>query len=153
MEKKSKSKGDSEKKKADKFDVVGYCGNNCTKCDIYIATTTDDKKIREKIIQETEFYTGEKINGDQVYCLGCRNPKSNHREHLGIICYIHECAEEKKPISCAHCSYFACTKIEKHFNQFSLKPAKNIIKAGKKLKRLGEYGENLEDWLKKEKKI
>lgn len=153
MEKKTKLTKDSQITKTDKFDLVGYCGNNCTKCDIYIATISNDNRIREKIIKETEFYTGEKIIANQVYCLGCRNPNSNHREHLGIICYIHECANDKKPISCAHCNYFACTKIEKHFNQFSLKPAKNIIKAGKKLKRLGEYGENIDNWIKKEKKI
>lgn len=136
-----------------KLQLVGFCGNNCTKCDLYKITVKNDKKALKNLIEETEFFTGKKIKAEDICCYGCRDPKSKHRQHLDIVCIIHECATKKDVISCAHCSFFPCTKFRSQTSKFSVKPAKATRKVRKKLAKLGENAENIDKWLKKQKKI
>lgn len=148
-----REKGMEKKTRDEKLRLVGYCGNNCSKCEVYRITAKDDKKALKNLIGETEYLTGKKIKKEDICCYGCRHPKSAHREHLNIVCIIHECASKKDVISCAHCNFFPCTKFESQMAKFSIKPKKAIHKAEKKLLKLGENAERIDKWLKKRKKI
>ncbi|MCP4762966.1 MAG: DUF3795 domain-containing protein [archaeon] len=139
--------------KENKINLVGYCGNNCSKCNVYQASITSDNKIKKKKIEEIEFLKGGKIDPDQLFCLGCRHPDSKHRKYLNIECNILKCAKEKEQITCGHCSFYPCNKTLTHFSKFSAKPKRNIVKAGIKMRKLGENAENIDKWLKKQKKI
>ena len=136
-----------------KLNLVGYCGINCSKCEIYIASTNNDEKVKQKLVEDIKYFTGLDIKSQEFNCLGCRHPKSKHKEFMGINCELYKCASKKDPISCGHCSFYPCKKIKVHFKKFSLKPLKAIRKSQKKLLKIGNELENLDKWIKKEKKV
>lgn len=136
-----------------KLELVGYCGNNCKKCQIYIATINNDEKLKRKIVERAEYYTGMRCDTDKIRCYGCRNPKSLRRKYLGInYCAIRECGTKKDVLSCGHCAFFPCRTFLKFLSEYSLKPENILKKIKKKFLRLGEYCENIDRWLVKEKK-
>jgi hypothetical protein len=136
-----------------KLELVGLCGINCSKCDVYLACISNDKKKLEQIANEASFMTKERITIEDIWCLGCQNPKSKHREYLKIECILHKCATEKNVINCGHCAFYPCIKIQTHYKDFSMHPERAIDKMERKMKSLGGDCSNIDLWLKKTNKF
>ncbi len=99
---------------------IAYCGLNCIKCPIYLATREKDPKkqrqMREQIARDIKKHYGiESRIEDVTDCDGCTT--KNGKLFSGCQkCQIRKCAREKGIENCAHCSEYACEKLEKFFN-------------------------------------
>ena len=144
---------------------IGYCGNNCSKCEIYIATITNDMDLKEEIIKKALYFTGKKVDPSTIFCLGCKNEKSKHRNYLSpdgaFNCEILNCAKEKYVETCIDCPLFPCSKIKSFYEKYSLNPRKAIGNMTKRLidiKGLNPEAnikdlELLRKWLRKKSKF
>jgi hypothetical protein len=100
--------------------MIAYCGLNCVKCPIYLATRETNaekqKQKREEIARQIEEKYGMQCRVEDVTdCDGC--PAQGGRLFSGCQkCRIRKCAREKGIENCAHCSEYACEKLEAFFN-------------------------------------
>ncbi|MGA2173143.1 MAG: DUF3795 domain-containing protein [Sedimentisphaerales bacterium] len=110
--KEASEKGDSE--------LIAYCGLNCIKCPIYLATreknASKQKQMREYIARKIkEVYGVQSSVEDVTDCDGCKTQGgrlySNCRK-----CQIRKCASEKGLENCAYCSEYVCEKLSKFFD-------------------------------------
>lgn len=98
---------------------VACCGLDCNGCPIRWATLEEDPnkraKMRTAIAQfGREHYGVEMKAGDITDCDGCR-AKTGRLFSGCATCKIRECAKQKKVESCAHCSEYACEKLQTFF--------------------------------------
>ena len=52
--------------------MIAYCGLNCEKCDAYLATVSDDQKLREKTAKLWAELNDVPILPEHINCQGCR---------------------------------------------------------------------------------
>jgi predicted nucleic acid binding AN1-type Zn finger protein len=124
-------KGASEKVTSE---MIAYCGQNCVKCRIYLATRETDLKkqrqMREQIASYiTKHFGVETRLEDVTDCDGCTTKDGKLFSECQN-CQIRKCAREKGLENCAYCSEYACEKLSKLFDSGS-------VEAGAK-KRLDE---------------
>lgn len=94
---------------------IAYCGLVCQGCAIYLATREKDDgkrhKMRLDIAQQIEKRYGEKCKAEDVTdCDGCKS-EARLLPACGR-CEIRKCARQKGFENCAHCSEYACEKLE-----------------------------------------
>lgn len=93
--------------------MIGCCGLDCEKCDAYIATINDDRKLREKTAELWARLNKAPILPEHINCLGCRGEgiKTVFCEKL---CDIRRCAVEKGVSTCGECSELEkCGTVER----------------------------------------
>ena len=90
---------------------IVYCGINCGKCPIYIATKNNDEKLRKE--------TAEKwgIEIDKLHCSMC-NAEEGDLFYWCTECPIRACAQEKGFKTCAECTDYPCDKLTEPFKKF-----------------------------------
>ena len=99
--------------------MIAYCGLNCLKCPVYLATREKDeekkKKMRIDIIGECKKRYGIELKLDKVTdCDGCLI--EGGRLFSGSKkCEIRNCARKRRVENCAHCHDYACEKLAKFF--------------------------------------
>ena len=99
--------------------MIAYCGLDCAKCPIFLVTreanVEKQKQKREEIARQIEKTYGMQCRAEDVTdCDGC--PTQGGRLFSGCQkCQIRKCAREKGLENCAHCSEYACDKLEKFF--------------------------------------
>ena len=113
---------------------LAYCGLNCNKCPIFIATANDDDALRQKTAREwTDLFSGilesvgiEKLKPDDMNCHGCRSERSHF---FGCEkCTIRHCCQEKNLVTCAGCREYESCNILKGFYSFDIhRPAKDKL--------------------------
>lgn len=91
---------------------ISYCGIKCDQCPIFIATKTNDEKMKEKLAQE---YSSEKCTfiSKDMECAGCRSSYAEHSKMCGG-CEIRLCGKTRDIITCAECAEYPCYIIEKY---------------------------------------
>lgn len=84
------------------------CGNDCTKCEAYIATITNDMNIRHRLADNFTKQFNVEIPAESINCVGCMDTG----QHIGFCsqCSIRLCIIEKQYSTCADCSEFPCPK-------------------------------------------
>ena len=83
----------------DEYATFGYCCIECSKCQAYVATQSNDEKLRAKVAEQW------KMKAEQINCNGCKSDKPLFN------CEVKECAVKKGLPTCAHCADFpACDK-------------------------------------------
>ncbi|MHC4620818.1 MAG: DUF3795 domain-containing protein [Planctomycetota bacterium] len=100
-------------------EIIAYCGLACHTCGIYLATREKDDekraKMRVEIAEQIKKVYGQECKpGDVTDCDGCRT-ESGRLHSGGKRCLIRKCAGNKGIENCAHCSEYACAKLEKLF--------------------------------------
>ncbi len=95
--------------------IVAYCGLVCTDCAAYVATQADDREALERVAaQWREEYNAPDITVESVVCDGCIVTTDRHSGHW-YECDIRICGAERGVVNCAHCSEYACAKLERFF--------------------------------------
>ena len=83
----------------DEYATFGYCCIECSKCQAYVATQSNDDQLRAKVAEQW------KMKAEQINCDGCKSDKPLFN------CEVKECAVKKGLPTCAHCADFpACDK-------------------------------------------
>lgn len=113
---------------------IAYCGLNCHKCPIFIATATDDDALRQKTAREwADLYAEflklvgiESLKPEDMNCRGCRS-ESGH--FFGCEkCPIRPCCQEKNIVTCAGCIEYESCDTLKGFYSFEVHhPAKHNL--------------------------
>jgi len=100
-------------------EAVSYCGLVCRSCPIYLATREQDPKkkcqMRAEIARKINDLYKEDLKADDVTdCDGCK-AESGRLFSPSKKCQIRSCAGKKGIENCAHCSQYACARLEKLF--------------------------------------
>jgi hypothetical protein len=103
-------------------EIIGYCGLNCHKCDIYLATREQDEekkyKMRVDIAEQIKKHYGQECKPEDVTdCDGCRS-EDDKLLAGSKNCQIRKCARPKGIENCAHCTKYPCKTLEKHFADY-----------------------------------
>jgi hypothetical protein len=94
--------------------MIAYCGLVCTDCAAYTATQADDLAELERVAAAwREEYNAPNIPVESVVCDGCTaaGRKCSHCAE----CEIRACAMALNVANCAHCTDYACEKLEAFF--------------------------------------
>ena len=99
--------------------MIAYCGLDCVSCPIYLATKELNRakriEMRKDIFEQYGKDWGIKDIKDIIDCDGCLG--EGGRQGAGCKkCNIRKCAQSKGLENCAHCSGYACDKLEEFFN-------------------------------------
>jgi len=97
---------------------LGYCGLDCQRCPVFVATVRDDHALRRETAEEWSRRFGEylaarlgrrRLEPEEMRCGGCR---SANRFVGCSLCQIRTCAGERGLGSCARCGeYQACALL------------------------------------------
>lgn len=82
---------------------IAYCGLDCRKCDAYLATISNDNKLREKTAELWSKLNGVTITADMINCTGCRM-EGFKTPFCESMCPIRPCARAKQFETCAECA-------------------------------------------------
>ena len=89
---------------------LSFCGLNCAKCDIYLASHGDED-LREELM--TWFKENVDPNIENISCEKCRGLTSKCWSND---CEIRTCALKRNVTYCFECSDFVCNILEKFAN-------------------------------------
>jgi len=111
-------------------ELFAYCGLNCTECDAFIATQTNDYERKKKIAERWTEGLNVEFKPEDIECRGCMSGKISG--WCTRICKIRPCAEARKVRTCAHCSDYPCDKL-KEFLSNEPKATRNLEQIRKTL--------------------
>jgi hypothetical protein len=99
--------------------MVTYCGIDCLRCPIYLATREDDDEKRQEMRLEiarkiAELYGQECTLEDITDCDGCK-AESGKLFSGCKRCQIRKCARQKEIENCAYCEDYTCEALQKLF--------------------------------------
>ncbi len=96
--------------------MIAYCGIDCSKCEGYIATQSDDRKALEVVADKwRKQFNSEEITAEAVMCDGCTK-EGRKSGYCGSMCKIRQCAVKKSVQNCAYCSdYKSCEELKTFF--------------------------------------
>jgi len=91
--------------------LIAYCGIECSKCNNYIATQSENKEELKTVAERLSKIYCTEVKPEYVICDGCRggSRKSYFCENL---CKIHKCCTERKYYSCMECAEFMCNELQ-----------------------------------------
>ena len=94
--------------------MIAYCGLVCSECPAYIATQADDQRSLERVAAQWSKEFGHSFAPEDCLCDGCLATTDRLSSYCHE-CKIRACGNEKQVRNCAHCSDYACEKLEKFF--------------------------------------
>jgi hypothetical protein len=86
-----------------------YCGINCEKCKVYLATISNDDNLKKEIANEWSALYKRDFSEDDMICKGC---KSNTLFILCSSCNITSCNIERGIENCEECGAFPCDRYQ-----------------------------------------
>ena len=99
-----KNRANVDKGKIEKMKkLIGYCGIDCEKCDVRIATVNNDEMLREKTAELWSKLNNCEIQKEALYCMGCRT-EGVKAYYCSDMCGIRKCGEEKSYETCGKCA-------------------------------------------------
>jgi hypothetical protein len=109
--------------------MIAYCGIDCSKCDSYLATQSENNEELEKVAKKLSKLYSADVKPEYVVCDGCRAEK-RRSYYCTNLCKMRKCCIEKKYNSCIECVDFPCKEL-----QFELDNSPEALDNLKKLKR------------------
>ena len=91
---------------------MGYCGEDCKKCNCYVATINDDDNLRVVTAAMWTNLYGHEFKKEDINCLGCEGDEGVKCGFCSM-CEVRACAIEKKFNSCDQCPDNPCEKLAK----------------------------------------
>ncbi len=104
---------------------IAYCGLDCTKCDAYIATLSNDNVLRKKTAKLWSEMNNAPITAEMINCMGCRE-NGIKTPYCESMCQIRQCALQKKINTCAECSLIEMCETVKPVLANSAEAQENI---------------------------
>lgn len=113
--------------------MIAFCGIVCTDCRAFIATQTNDRRLKEEVAKawSTEKET---LKPEDIDCDGCL---TTGRRLLGFCstCEVRRCGGEKSVVNCAYCREYPCAKLTTLWKSVTeSKPEATLEKIRKKLR-------------------
>lgn len=92
---------------------LGFCGVDCGKCPVFIATKSNDYNKRKEVAEMLYKAHNVTLEPDQINCTGCYRATMEGTAIMAHCetCNIRPCAKEKNVTTCANCTEYACTKL------------------------------------------
>ncbi|MFX0136991.1 MAG: DUF3795 domain-containing protein [Candidatus Hodarchaeota archaeon] len=119
---------------------ISFCGLNCAKCDIYLASHGDER-LKEELVKWFKENVDPAI--EIISCEKCRGPK---QECWSDDCEMRSCAIKMNIEYCFECPNFVCDELNKFANN-GLKHHKHTVENMKEMKKYG-----LNKWISLQKK-
>lgn len=82
--------------------LIAYCGIDCSKCDAYIGTTTNDQTLLATTAKLWSELNGVTITPEDLRCEGCRT-NGIKTMYCSSLCKIKQCAISKQYETCGNC--------------------------------------------------
>ena len=96
----------------DKYSNISYCGLDCNKCEAFLATISNDKKLREEVALKWSKLNNVTILPSDINCMGCTGDGVKTR-FCDSLCEIRKCAIGNNYVNCGKCSDLdTCPKIK-----------------------------------------
>ena len=87
-------------------ELIAYCGYDCRKCPIYIATIENDENMKEKLSRKYS-RKGNILTVSDISCMGCFND-SNVLYRFCFECKIRKCGISHAFANCGECPQYPC---------------------------------------------
>jgi len=106
--------------------AIAYCGLNCDKCPVLIATSRDDDSLRQKTVEELFDLYGDILESFGIHSLkpediNCRGCRSERGLFIGCAsCSIRKCCQDKGFVTCADCDEYESCDTLKGFYSFKI---------------------------------
>lgn len=110
--------------------LIGYCGIDCEKCDVYIATKNNDQELRKKTAEYWSKLNNVQIPVEAMYCTGCRMDGVK-TVYCDKMCQIKKCAEQKKKNCCNECEAWQNCPTLKMITEHNSDAMDNLLKETK----------------------
>ena len=94
--------------------MIACCGLDCTACDAFKATATNDDALRAKVAAEWSKAFHATLTADQIHCTGCHGT-GVHFAYCESMCAIRKCATGRGYDTCAPCPDYACDHLAQVF--------------------------------------
>lgn len=95
--------------------MIAYCGLDCSKCDIFVATENND---RDKIVSTLNQWKSEiGLDYKESDLNGCKGCKSDMILSYCSNCDIEKCAISKEISTCSECPDYKCDRIKKFYGE------------------------------------
>jgi hypothetical protein len=101
------------KRELDYMHKSSYCGVNCEKCPVYIASTADDDGLRADVVRDWGTLYKREFKISDINCFGC---KSDTLFGVCSKCDISVCNKNRGITSCADCTDFECDRIKRFYD-------------------------------------
>lgn len=93
--------------------MIACCGLDCSKCEAYIATKTNDDNKRVEVARNWSTEFSADIKPEDINCYGCCS-EGQKFSHCNV-CEIRKCCMGKEVANCAVCDMYTCDKLENFF--------------------------------------
>ena len=100
--------------------LSGYCGLDCSQCQVYIAAKNNDPELKRRTAEEWSIlyreYLFNELTEEDIQCRGCKS--RNSVCFVGSrTCPIRSCSYKKHYETCAECDTFeACDMLQGFFS-------------------------------------
>ena len=94
------------------YEMISYCGIDCSGCPAYKATQADDMEALAKVAEEWSEQFGMEIPPESIICDSCKTGDDARRSGYCDICGVRICAVEKEVETCAHCDEYICEILQ-----------------------------------------
>ena len=95
-------------------EMISVCGLRCHECGALLATKEDDNAKRADVARQWSKLFNVEIRPESINCDGCLSDGGRLFEYCQV-CEVRRCGLEKGFANCAHCSEYACGKLEEVF--------------------------------------
>ena len=94
-------------------EMIAICGLVCTECPAFLATQSNDDKMRAKVASYWSEEFKANIKPEDVNCNGCFSTDEKYLFSHCKVCEIRSCGLEKEIKNCAYCEEYVCDKLAK----------------------------------------
>ena len=94
------------------YEMISYCGLDCSACPAYLATQADDMDALARVAVEWGEQFGIKITPESILCDSCKTGEGARRSGYCSTCGVRACAVEREVITCAHCDDYGCETLQ-----------------------------------------
>lgn len=94
--------------------IIAHCGLICTECPAYIATQTNDERMREQTAEMWSKIYNAPLTAANINCDSCLSDGPRLIGHCHV-CQIRGCARQRHVVNCGHCADFPCDKLTQIF--------------------------------------
>lgn len=95
--------------------MIAYCGLDCSKCDVFIATKNNNIDKIKSILNQWQDEIGLVYKESDLK--GCNGCKSDMVLSYCSNCDIEKCAVSKEVSTCADCINYKCDRIKKFYGE------------------------------------